>query len=187
MSRIRRILFPTDFSLTSTAAHQHAVEMAKAYDADLFILHVLGASALPGLAQGTPRRPMGRPQDAERSVQAALDFLVDRTQKAGARSTSLLLTGDLHDQVLEAARSRKPDIVVLGVTLPMARDLRWPDLANQLAKAHVQLALVSMPRIAPDPDFMLPLSLRLALPGIPMNPPPVPKPKTGKGKPTARP
>ena len=51
MSRIRRILHPTDFSKASSAAYKRAVEMAKSNRAELLLVHVL-TPAIPMVADG---------------------------------------------------------------------------------------------------------------------------------------
>jgi len=51
MSRIRRILHPTDFSRASSAAYKRAVDMAKGNRAELVLVHVLGP-AVPLMADG---------------------------------------------------------------------------------------------------------------------------------------
>ena len=51
MSRIRRILHPTDFSRASSAAYKRAVGMAKGNRAELVLVHVLGP-AVPLMADG---------------------------------------------------------------------------------------------------------------------------------------
>ena len=51
MSRLRRILHPTDFSSASRAAFKRAVSMAKADKAQLILLHVL-APPVPIAGEG---------------------------------------------------------------------------------------------------------------------------------------
>ena len=51
MSRIRRILHPTDFSKASSAAYKRAVEMAKSNRAELLLVHVL-TPAIPMMVDG---------------------------------------------------------------------------------------------------------------------------------------
>ena len=51
MSRIRRVLHPTDFSRASTAAFKRAVEMAKGNRAELLLVHVM-VPAVPLMGDG---------------------------------------------------------------------------------------------------------------------------------------
>ena len=51
MSRIRRIMHPTDFSRASSAAFKRAVDMAKGNRAELLLVHVM-SPAIPIMADG---------------------------------------------------------------------------------------------------------------------------------------
>jgi universal stress protein A len=115
MSRIRRILHPTDFSRASSKAFAMAVEMAKANRAELLIVHVL-APAVPLVGDGyvTPKVY----EDLEASARAwgrkRLDQLLAKARKARARAKGLLLEGVPHEQIVRAAKSRKAGLIVIG-------------------------------------------------------------------------
>ena len=47
MIAIKRILIPTDFSETSTAAIGYGVDLAERYGASVHLLHVIEKSAIP--------------------------------------------------------------------------------------------------------------------------------------------
>ncbi len=115
MSRIRRILHPTDFSRASSKAFAMAVEMAKANRAELLIVHVL-APAVPLVGDGyvTPKVY----EDLEASARAwgrkRLDQLLAKARKARARAKGLLLEGVPHEQIVRAASSRRAGLIVIG-------------------------------------------------------------------------
>lgn len=115
MSRIRRILHPTDFSRASSKAFAMAVEMAKANRAELLIVHVL-APAVPLVGDGyvTPKVY----EDLEASARAwgrkRLDQLLAKARKARARAKGVLLEGVPHEQIVRAAKSRKAGLIVIG-------------------------------------------------------------------------
>lgn len=115
MSRIRRILHPTDFSRASGAAFKRAVEMAKADRAELTVVHVRGA-AVPLMADGYVSPKMYDDMEAaERAyAQKHLDAIVAKARKAGARAKGLLVAGVAHERIAQAARARKADLVVIG-------------------------------------------------------------------------
>jgi nucleotide-binding universal stress UspA family protein len=115
MSRIRRILHPTDFSRASGAAFKRAVEMAKADRAELTVVHVRGA-AIPLMADGYVSPKMYDDMEAaERAyAQKHLDAIVAKARKAGARAKGLLVAGVAHERIAQAARARKADLVVIG-------------------------------------------------------------------------
>ena len=115
MSRIRRILHPSDFSRASSAAFAQAVDMAKANRAELLLVHVL-APFVPMVGDGyvAPKVYEEIEASARAQAQKQLDLLVARARKAGVRAKSLVLEGVPHEQITRAARSRRVDLVVLG-------------------------------------------------------------------------
>jgi nucleotide-binding universal stress UspA family protein len=115
MSRIRRILHPTDFSRASAAAYRRAVDMAKGNRAELLLVHVL-TPAVPLVGDGyvSPKVYEDMASAARAYGQKHLDALVRKARKAGTRARSLLLEGVPHERIAQAARSRKADLVVIG-------------------------------------------------------------------------
>lgn len=115
MSRIRRILHPTDFSRASSAAFKRALEMAKGNRAELLLVHVL-TPTVPIVADGyvSPRVYEDMTNATRAYGQKHLDALVRKAKQAGARVRGLLLEGVPHERIAQAARSRKADLVVIG-------------------------------------------------------------------------
>jgi nucleotide-binding universal stress UspA family protein len=115
MSRIRRVLHPTDFSRASTAAFKRAVEMAKGNRAELLLVHVM-VPAVPLMGDGyvSPKVYEDLEAAARSAAQKQLRKVVDKAKQAGARAKGLLLEGVAHERIAQAARSRKADLVVIG-------------------------------------------------------------------------
>ena len=115
MSRIRRVLHPTDFSRASTAAFKRAVEMAKSNRAELLLVHVM-VPAVPLMGDGyvSPKVYEDLEAAARSAAQKQLRKLVEKAKQAGARVKGLLLEGVAHERIAQAARSRKADLVVIG-------------------------------------------------------------------------
>jgi nucleotide-binding universal stress UspA family protein len=115
MSRIRRIMHPTDFSRASSAAWKRAVEMAKDNRAELLLVHVM-SPAVPLMADGyiSPKVYEDMEAAARADAQKRLGTLVARAKQAGARVKGLLLEGVAHERIAQAARSRKADLIVIG-------------------------------------------------------------------------
>ncbi len=115
MSRIRRVLHPSDFSRASGAAFTKAVEMAKTNRAELLVVHVL-TPVIPMVGDGyvSPKVYEEIEATARSQAQAQLDRLVARAKKAGVRVRSLLMQGVPHEQITRAARSKRADLVVIG-------------------------------------------------------------------------
>jgi nucleotide-binding universal stress UspA family protein len=115
MSRIRRILYPSDFSRASGAAFTKALEMAKTNRAELLIVHVL-APVMPMVGDGyvSPKIYEEIEATARAQAQAQIDRLLAKARKAGARVKGLLMDGVPHEQITRAARSKRADLIVIG-------------------------------------------------------------------------
>jgi len=115
MTRIRRILHPSDFSSASRAAFARAMEMARANRAELVVAHVLTLT-MPIAGEGYI--PPKVYEEIEASTRAAakkrLDALVARARKAGVRGKGLILEGIPHERIARAAKAQRADLVVMG-------------------------------------------------------------------------
>ena len=115
MSRVRRILHPTDFSPASNAAFARAVEMARTNKAELLLAHIL-TSVVPLPADGYvwPQLYADIEASAKAEGQKRLGMLIAKARKAGVRVKALLLDGVAHEQITRAARTKRADLLVLG-------------------------------------------------------------------------
>ena len=115
MTRIRRVLHPTDFSRASSAAYRRAVELAKANRAELLLLHVLSVPVpIAGDGYMSPKIYDDIVTGARAYGQKQLDALTRKARKAGVRARGLLAEGVAHEQIARTARSRKADVLVMG-------------------------------------------------------------------------
>src|SRR5712691_5950128 len=115
MSRIRRILHPSDFSRASGKAFAKALEMAKANRAELLVVHVL-APAVPLVGDGyvSPKIYEDLEASARAWGQKQLDRSAVRARKAGVRAKGILLEGVPHEQIVRAAKSKRASLIVIG-------------------------------------------------------------------------
>jgi nucleotide-binding universal stress UspA family protein len=115
MSRLRRILHPSDFSRASGAAFARAVAMAKADRAQLLLVHVL-APPIPIAGEGyiSPKVYDDLEASARKYGQKHLSVLQAKARKAGVKAVTLLLDGVAHEQIARAAKSKKADLIVIG-------------------------------------------------------------------------
>ena len=115
MSRIRRILHPSDFSRASGAAFAQALDLAATNRAELFVVHVL-APVIPMVGDGyvSPKVYEEIEASARAQAQKQLDALVAKAKKAGVRAKGFLVGGVPHEQITRAARSKRADLVVIG-------------------------------------------------------------------------
>jgi nucleotide-binding universal stress UspA family protein len=115
MSRLRRILHPSDFSRASGAAFARAVAMAKTDHAQLLLVHVL-SPPVPIAGEGyiSPKVYDDLEASARKYGQTHLDALQTKARKAGVKALTLLLDGVAHEQIARAAKSKKADLIVIG-------------------------------------------------------------------------
>ena len=115
MARMRRILFASDFSKSSTRAFATAIALAKAAHADMTILHVL-VPFTPLVPEqyigGTTLDKLNA--DARRWAQEQVAKLTAKAKKGGVRASGLTTTGDPAEQIVRTARAKRVELIVLG-------------------------------------------------------------------------
>ena len=115
MSRLRRILHPSDFSRASGAAFARAVAMAKTDRAQLLLVHVL-APSVPIAGEGyiSPKVYEDLEASARAYGQKCLSALQAKARKAGVKAVTQLLDGVAHERIARAAKAKKADLIVIG-------------------------------------------------------------------------
>jgi nucleotide-binding universal stress UspA family protein len=115
MSRLRRILHPSDFSRASNAAFARAVTMAKADRAELLLVNVM-ALPVPMAGEGyiSPSVYEDLEASARKHAEKRLAALRDKARAAGVKASVLLYEGVAHEQIVRAAKSKKADLIVIG-------------------------------------------------------------------------
>jgi nucleotide-binding universal stress UspA family protein len=115
MTRIRRIVFASDFSKASRKAFTTAVTMAKQNGATLTIVHVI----LP-FTPIVPEQYINTDTWAQVDRQARqwsatqLRNLTTRAKTAGVRAVGLLEEGDPVTLIVRVARAKRADFLVIG-------------------------------------------------------------------------
>jgi nucleotide-binding universal stress UspA family protein len=112
MIQIRRIVCPTDFSPTARRAVAYAAEMARTFDAELTLLHVVPEMNYPlrsfGMAAAFPHLREELHKRADDELQK------EKATIANAKVNTLLIDGEAHVQVLECAKTTGADLIVIG-------------------------------------------------------------------------
>jgi nucleotide-binding universal stress UspA family protein len=115
MTRVRRILFATDYSKASAKAFATALTLANANRATLTVLHVF-APFMPVVSEeyisGTTLEQIDA--DARRWSQQQLTKLTDKAKRAGIRAVGMMAEGEPARQIVRAARSKRADLIVVG-------------------------------------------------------------------------
>ena len=116
MPRFRRVLHATDLSPASTRAFQSALDLAKASQGRLLLLHVAPLPQAMVLADVPPPADLYAKWDAQAraSAQRQLERLVKRARGAGVKATPLLASGPVADRIIAVARRANVDVIVMG-------------------------------------------------------------------------
>jgi len=112
-----RILVPVSFAPSSEEAFKTALDIARRQGSELFALHVAHAPIIQSEAGiGTFSLPGDWPREMERK-RRQLDRLVEkhlRQAQCDLSVTKLLVEGHPERKILEVAREKKIDLIVLG-------------------------------------------------------------------------
>lgn len=105
----RHVLVPTDFGDAARVAVDHAIALALRFDAKLTLLH---AYELPRIDYGEVIQwPV---QDLEDQAQRALDRALAEVKALHPAVDGLVALGDPHTQILDVAKKRGCDLIVMG-------------------------------------------------------------------------
>jgi nucleotide-binding universal stress UspA family protein len=114
----KRILVPVDGSKHSDQAVDAAIDLAKHYQASVFLLHVIRDFALPKEIMEMIKAgdiTESRRQILENSAEIILDDARGRLDKAGLSAvTSEYLTGDPASKIADYAEEKDVDLIVIG-------------------------------------------------------------------------
>lgn len=111
--KIKKILFPTDFSEPAEKAFEYAVFMAASYKAELALLHVVDQLHGQTYPEILALSPMGIAEKITKRAHEDLQTLVDRI-KESVTATEAVREGKAWVQICEAAKEEKADIIVIG-------------------------------------------------------------------------
>jgi nucleotide-binding universal stress UspA family protein len=103
---IREILYATDFSPESRHAADYAVSLAQEFQSRLILLHVIPKQKAGDLVSAT---------DLTTSSEQLLRKIVSPEAGIWCKPEYFVVQGDPAEQIVEFAKLREPDLVVLGV------------------------------------------------------------------------
>jgi nucleotide-binding universal stress UspA family protein len=107
-------MYATDFSSASRPAFTKALELARKEKTGLVIVHVMSPPAWAGDGYVSPATYEEIYRGYRKDAQKKLDAVVRKAKAAGVRTRGLLLEGMAASQILRAAKSVKPALLVLG-------------------------------------------------------------------------
>lgn len=135
VARFRRVLFATDFSPEAAAAAPYAISLARRQNARLILVHVLPKSRA---ADGTETSRLAI------SVAEAMHRLFEIPSKDATLNDPPELAieyGDPADRIVEAAKLRDADVIVLGIRAATG----VPGAATHLERPTAHRVVVNAP------------------------------------------
>lgn len=103
----REIVFATDFNPGSMAAFPYALSLAQEFQAELTLLHVIPEPKPGELVSAS---------DVEAAAEHRLRMLIPEEAESWCRAKFVVERGEIGEKVLDLAKRRKADVIVLGVS-----------------------------------------------------------------------
>jgi universal stress protein A len=117
MLPITKIFCPTDFSEPSYKALKEANDLAKHFNAELILIHVLhplimypATMGAPGIVKTQVSDEAQRNDIAKKSLEMTLKEKID----ASVKSRSILAPGNPADEIVYHAKEEKANLIVIG-------------------------------------------------------------------------
>jgi universal stress protein A len=112
----RKMLLCTDFSDNSKPARQNALDYARAFDAELMILHVINSSRIgyPSLEEGMPVDIRSALSDIQQSVEKALSLIATECRKQLAQVQTSVRIGPPASEIVRFAEEESIQLIVMG-------------------------------------------------------------------------
>lgn len=115
-----RILVPTDGSDCATAAVEHAVSIAEAYDASVHVLFVVDVASVAMEFDGAPYTVLRN--DIEAKGEAATAAIESTVRDAGLDAVTAIEEGFPVREIIEYAADHEVDLIVMGTHGRMGLD-----------------------------------------------------------------
>ncbi len=114
MMKIEKILFPTDFSKGSENAVLYAIDLAKQYDATLFVIHVV-YDLIQATGWDVPHLPLEQlDKDLTASSEQQLEKFCEEAIRGVEKVEKRTIMGVPHQEIVQFAEDEKIDLVVIG-------------------------------------------------------------------------
>lgn len=109
--KVERILVPTDFSETASLAINHAIDLAKRFEAEVFLVHVLETGAYQGIFSPSKKTEYNELEDAQIHLQKEAEKL---EKESGINISQEVVSGRIYEEIVKAAEDADADLIVMG-------------------------------------------------------------------------
>jgi nucleotide-binding universal stress UspA family protein len=115
MIKLRKILYPTDFSESSLEALKYAVSFARDFKARLVLMHVVNEKIFSeGLSLPRLEAPEALGQEMAAEAERQLRMLIPADQRAGLDVEMVILHGMPFLEIIRYAKANDVDLIVIG-------------------------------------------------------------------------
>ena len=132
----QHILVPTDFSEYAYRALDYAIELAKAFQARLTLLHVFHLSPLTG-REVPPSVFNATFLEIETNTQQRMQAALERVHQMGLQGENAIIEGTPFQTIIDTVKDRDVDLIVMGTH---GRTGLTRDLIGSVAEKVVRLA-----------------------------------------------
>jgi len=163
MTTIQRVLCPVDLSEYSRHALNHAVAVARWYEASVTALHVFAAVPVAAYAPGTPGFPsvVLTPDDREQVVTAVKRFV---TETAPAVPIDVVTReGDASGEIVAHAKDMHADLLVIGTHGRSGFERLILGSVTEKVLRRAACPVLSVPPRAPDTSASAPITYKRIL------------------------
>ncbi|MBL4586892.1 MAG: universal stress protein [Flavobacteriales bacterium] len=109
--KISKIVVPTDFSEAAYAAMNHAVDLAKKFDAEITLVHVLETGAYQGIFSPSKKTEYDEKEHAQLKIQEDAHKL---ETDSGVSVSQVVVSGRISEEIINAVKEHEADLVIMG-------------------------------------------------------------------------
>lgn len=109
--KVDRIVVPTDFSESAYVAIDHAVDLAKKFEAEITLIHVLETGAYQGIFSPSKKTEYSELEETQTKLQEDAHKLETDT---GISVSQEVVRGRIHEEIVRLGEEHKADLIVMG-------------------------------------------------------------------------
>ena len=115
MLKLKKILYPTDFSEASLEALKYATSLARSCESKLILMHVVNEKIFSeGLSLARISAPEALGQELAKEAARQLKMLITAEDRPGLELEMVILHGNPSLEVIRYAKEHKVDMIVIG-------------------------------------------------------------------------